>query len=72
MEQLADDCIATEKQMANYLEALLIENNNIAKELFEFRKFFLDSRDFEKIAPYETIDDADFRTTHSQDRQSIF
>lgn len=55
LDDLADDCIANNRTTAKYLEKLLVENNTIAKELFEFRKFFVNKHDYECVKGFLSI-----------------
>lgn len=70
LEQLAQDFIINQRDTARYLEALLFQNDKIATDLFEFRKFFLDKHDFEKIEGYLKI--GFYRNKTKEDRVTFF
>jgi hypothetical protein len=70
LNQLADDFIKNERQTADYLEQLLLQNNKIATDLFEFRKFFIDKHDFEKTEGYLEI--GFYQNKTKEDRVTFF
>jgi hypothetical protein len=70
LEQLAQDFIKKQRDTARYLETLLLQNDKTATDLFEFRKFFLDKHDFEKIEGYLEI--GFYRNKAKEDRVTFF
>lgn len=70
LNQLADDFIKNERQTAEYLEHLLLHNDKVATDLFEFRKFFVDKHDFEKIEGYLEI--GFYQNKSKEDRVTFF
>lgn len=70
LEQLAEDFIKNQRDTAKYLEKLLLNNDKTANELFEFRKFFLDKHDYEKIEGYLEI--GFYRNKAKEDRVTFF
>lgn len=70
LEQLANDFINNQRDTAKYLETLLLENDKTATDLFEFRKFFLDKNDFEKIEGFLEI--GFYRDKAKEDRVTFF
>lgn len=70
LEQLADDFIKNQRDTARYLEHLLLNEDKVATDLFEFRKFFLDKHDFEKTEGYLEI--GFYRNKAKEDRVIFF
>ena len=70
LDELAEDCISNDRQTAQYLESLLIDNDPLATDLFEFRKYFLDKHDHEKVQGYLEI--GFYRNKSKGDRVTYF
>lgn len=69
LKVLADDIVANQRDPVKHLEALLKGQNAATIELFEFRKYYLDAHDRDRIAPYLEFG---YYTGQSEDDRVVF